>query len=173
MQHAIPACLLLPYHAVPCLSRATDIEKYDPKSEFALGGDEEGWVATHKDPDSATAGSAAAAAAAQEEDIPDLDAEDPPAVTAAAAGSAGQPGGAAAAAAAAAEDDDVPDISELELVEPDDEVSLGQLCCAVHAVGCTSPFVAQSTCMRALLSKMQQLMFPAMGIISSTLCAAV
>jgi hypothetical protein len=102
--------------AVPCLSRASDLEKYDSKSEFALGGDEEGWVATHKDPGSAAAGSSAAAAA-QEDDIPDLDAEENPA---AAAGSAGGQGG---AAAAAVDDDDVPDISELELVEPDDEVS--------------------------------------------------
>ncbi|KAF6262497.1 autophagy protein [Scenedesmus sp. NREL 46B-D3] len=103
---------------VPCLSRASEIEKYDPKSEFALGGDDEGWVATHQDPGSA-GGAAAAAAAGQEDDIPDLDAEEPGAA-AAAAGSASQQAG----AAAAADDDDVPDISELELVEPEDEAAL-------------------------------------------------
>jgi hypothetical protein len=110
--------------AVPCLSRASDLEKYDPKSEFALGGDEEGWVATHQDPGSAAAGSSSAAAASQEDDMPDLDAEETPA---AAAGSAGRQGG---AAAAAVDDDDVPDISELELVEPDDEVN-GAACLAL------------------------------------------
>ncbi|WIA09304.1 hypothetical protein OEZ85_008711 [Tetradesmus obliquus] len=115
---------------VPCLSRASDIEKYDPKSEFVLGGDDEGWVATHKDPGSAAGGSAAAAAA-QEDDIPDLDADEPPAAAVAAAGSASQQG--AAAAAAAADDDDVPDISELELVEPDDEAALPAAAAAAAA----------------------------------------
>jgi hypothetical protein len=125
-----PYPLLQPF-AVPCLSRASDLEKYDPKSEFALGGDEEGWVATHQDPGSAAAGSSAAAAAAQEDDIPDLDAEEAP--TAAAAGGAGRQGG---AAAAAVDDDDVPDISELELVEPDDEVRLhAQRCWRVCSWG--------------------------------------
>lgn len=115
---------------MPCLSRASDIEKYDPKSEFALGGDDEGWVATHQDP---TADSSAAATAA--DDMPDLD--DTPASTAAAAtapaggssaagdvGSSSQAVAAAGAAAAGGDDDedDVPDISDLELVEPEDEV---------------------------------------------------
>lgn len=117
--------------AVPCLSRASDIEKYDPKSEFALGGDDEGWVATHQDP--AAAGTAAAGAAA--DDIPDLD-DTPAAATTstaaagsssgAAAASSSQPAAAAAAAASDADeddDDDVPDISDLELIEPEDEVS--------------------------------------------------
>lgn len=89
--------------AVPCLSRASDLERYDPKNEFALAGDEEGWVATHQDPQ----GDVAAAAAA-EEDILDLD----------------DPHPAASNQGVRAEDDDVPDISELELVEPDDEVSI-------------------------------------------------
>lgn len=106
---------------VPCLSRASDIEKYDPKSEFALGGDDEGWVATHQDPASAAATAATAAA----DDIPDLD------DTPAAAGSSGaaavpssSSGGQAAAAgpAAAPDEDDLPDIEDLELVEPEDEV---------------------------------------------------
>eukprot|EP00878_Enallax_costatus_P003154 GHUV01003354.1.p1 GENE.GHUV01003354.1~~GHUV01003354.1.p1 ORF type:complete len:301 (+),score=98.44 GHUV01003354.1:117-1019(+) len=88
---------------VPCLSRASDIEKYDPKSEFALAGDEDGWVATHQDPNGDTAAAAAAA-----EDILDLDDPDP------AASNRGVRG----------DDDDVPDISELELVEPDDEAAL-------------------------------------------------
>lgn len=86
---------------MPCLSRASDIEKYDPKSEFALAGDEEGWVATHQDPKGDTA-----AAAACEADILDLDDAEP---------SASHQG-------VRADDDEVPDISELELVEPDDEV---------------------------------------------------
>lgn len=104
-----PCCLTLSgcgqtRPAVPCFSRASDIERYDPKSEFALGGDDEGWVATHQDP---SAGSAAAAGAG-EEDILDLDDDDP------------EPS--ASHQGTRAEDDEVPDISELELVEPEDEV---------------------------------------------------
>lgn len=87
--------------AVPCLSRASEMEKYDPKGEFALAGDEEGWVATHQDPKADTA-----AAAAAEQDILDLDDPEP----------------AASNQGVRADDDEVPDISELELVEPDDEV---------------------------------------------------
>lgn len=100
---------------VPCLSRASDIEKYDPRSEFALGGDDEGWVATHQDPASAAATAASAAA----DDIPDLD--DTPS---AAAGSSGQAAGASSSPAAAADEDDLPDIEDLELVEPEDEAAL-------------------------------------------------
>jgi hypothetical protein len=58
----------LPCCSVPCLSRASEIERYDPKSEFALAGEEDGWVATHQDP---TADTATAAGAA--DDMPDLD----------------------------------------------------------------------------------------------------
>lgn len=87
--------------AVPCLSRASEVEKYDPKSEFVLSGDDDGWVATHQDPKGDTT-------AAAEEDIPDLDDPDP---------SASHQG-------VRADDDEVPDISELELVETDDEVSV-------------------------------------------------
>lgn len=111
---------------MPCLSRASDIEKYDPKSEFALGGDDEGWVATHQDPASA----AAAAATAAADDIPDLD--DTLAAAAAAAGSSGQAAG-ASSSPAAADEDDLPDIEDLELVEPEDEVC-AVLCRAVHQI---------------------------------------
>eukprot|EP00775_Hariotina_reticulata_P010379 gene10379-10537_t len=90
---------------VPCLSRASDIEKYDPKSEFALAGEEDGWVATHQDP---TADSGTAADAA--DDIPDLDEAAGPSQL-----ESTQLGGA---------DDDAPDISELELEDPDDEAAL-------------------------------------------------
>jgi hypothetical protein len=114
----LPLMLLSPC-AVPCLSRASDIEKYDPKSEFALAGDDEGWVATHQDP----AGAGAAAAAAAADDIPDLDDTPAGGAAAAAAGSSSaQAGTGSSTAAAAVDDDDVPDISDLELVEPEDEV---------------------------------------------------
>lgn len=49
------------------MRRAAELEAYDPESEFTLGGDEEGWTATHNDP----AGDSAAAAA---EVVPDMDA---------------------------------------------------------------------------------------------------
>ena len=91
--------------AVPCLSRASEIERYDPKSEFALAGDDEGWVATHQDPGAAGAAGGSGNAA---DDIPDLDEAPAQQQT--------------ATAAAASGEDDVPDISELEIVEPDDEV---------------------------------------------------
>ncbi len=48
-----PALLLLLPATVPCLKRATELEGYNPNSEFAVGGGEEGeegWVATHSDP---------------------------------------------------------------------------------------------------------------------------
>jgi hypothetical protein len=98
-----------------------ELEKYDPASEFALGGDEEGWVATHQDPAGKAAGAAAkAAAGGGEDDIPTLE-EDPPtqpAAAAAAGGSSSQP-----AAGRGGDDDDIPDISELELAAAEDEVS--------------------------------------------------
>lgn len=114
---ALFSCLLL--FPVPCLSRATDLERYDPRSEFALGGDDEGWVATHQDP-----AAAASTAAAGHDDMPDLD----EAPTAAAAGSSGGEGsgGPAAPAAAGGVEDDVPDIDDLEIVEPEDEVQSGE-----------------------------------------------
>jgi hypothetical protein len=84
------ACLL----AVPCLRRASEMEK-SGNAEFALGGDEEGWVATHQDP---------AAAASQS-----------------AEGSGGASG--SGGAAGRKDDDDIPDLNELELDAEDDEVS--------------------------------------------------
>jgi hypothetical protein len=146
---------------LPCLSRASDIERYDPRSEFALAGDEEGWVATHQDP----AGDAAAARGA-DADLPDLDDAAPGgsssggaatqqqqqqqqqgAAQQGAAGSssaAGQQrsgsggagaGGAAAAAGGGADEDDLPDISDLELVEPEDEVRQRVTAQAWHTAG--------------------------------------
>mmetsp|Transcript_8738 Transcript_8738/g.18622 ORF Transcript_8738/g.18622 Transcript_8738/m.18622 type:complete len:301 (-) Transcript_8738:342-1244(-) len=50
---------------VPCLKRATDVETCN--TEFALNGEEEGWVATHRDPANAQAGT---------EDIPSIDEHD-------------------------------------------------------------------------------------------------
>ncbi|KAF8073057.1 PXM16 [Scenedesmus sp. PABB004] len=88
---------------VPCLSRAAELERYDPGSEFALAGDDDGWVATHQDPQ------ADAAAAGAREELPDLDERDD-APSASHAGTRG--------------DDEVPDISELELADPDDEAAL-------------------------------------------------
>eukprot|EP00879_Flechtneria_rotunda_P031607 GHRR01034544.1.p1 GENE.GHRR01034544.1~~GHRR01034544.1.p1 ORF type:complete len:266 (+),score=46.70 GHRR01034544.1:434-1231(+) len=97
---------------VPCLSRASDIEKYDSRSEFALGGDEEGWVATHQDPRTQSTSAAAGTAA---DDIPDLDAAEPAAAGARGSHQRDVPSN---------NDDELPDISELELQEPDDEVSM-------------------------------------------------
>jgi hypothetical protein len=124
MCHANTACLtpLLPaYHSltratppVPCLSRASDLERYDPGSEFALAGDDDGWVATHQHP---TSDKPAAGAAG--DDMPDLDEPASASSQAQQQQQQGQPG---TAAAAAVDDDDVPDISDLELVEPEDEV---------------------------------------------------
>lgn len=80
---------------VPCLSRATELENYDPKSEFALAGDDDGWVATHKDP---AAGTSTAA-----EDIPSIDDAD------------------SKPAAGVGDADDIPDMADLEI--DDDEVT--------------------------------------------------
>lgn len=81
-------------NVVPCLRRAKDLE-YDPQSEFALAGEEDGWVATHRDP---TVGA---------EHVPNIedDAKIKPAVK------------------DKEDDDDIPDISELELQAEDDEAS--------------------------------------------------
>ncbi len=80
---------------VPCLSRASDLERYDPKTEFALDGDDDGWTATHKDPTSDKR-----AGEQQDADLPSID------------GPSGTAGGTGDAAGS---DDDIPDISELEL----------------------------------------------------------
>lgn len=82
---------------MPCVKRAKELENYDPNSEFSLGGDEEGWTATHNDPALPTPGGA-------HEDIPDIDGAD---------------------AEKNDDDDSIPDIGELELEADDDEV--GQL----------------------------------------------
>ncbi len=83
-------------HAVPSMRRAKDLEQYDPNSEFALGGEEDGWTATHNDP--------VAEAAAAPEFIPDMEE--------ASAGGKGK----------AEDDDDIPDIGDLELEAEQDEV---------------------------------------------------
>ncbi|GFH15703.1 autophagy-related protein 3, partial [Haematococcus lacustris] len=94
---------------VPCLRRAADAEACN--AEFALGGTEEGWVATHKDPAAADSTQAAADSA-----IPSIDDSEVPGRI---------PGPAPVAAAAAPRvDDDIPDISELELAAADDEAAL-------------------------------------------------
>uniref|UniRef100_A0A7R9UZA6 Autophagy-related protein 3 n=1 Tax=Chlamydomonas euryale TaxID=1486919 RepID=A0A7R9UZA6_9CHLO len=80
---------------VPCTKRAKELEQYDPSSEFTLGGDEEGWTATHSDPNHPQAGAAA-------DDIPDMD-----------------DGG-----DKKEDEDDIPDIGELELHADDDEAAL-------------------------------------------------
>lgn len=61
--------------AVPCLSRAADLERYDPQSEFALGGDEDGWTATHRDPQADAAAEGGTKGRA-EDNIPSLDDEE-------------------------------------------------------------------------------------------------
>ena len=74
----------LPHHrppraraAVPCLSRASELEVYDPQSEFALAGDDDGWTATHRDPQAdaaaAEAGGGGGAGAAGDDAIPSID----------------------------------------------------------------------------------------------------
>mmetsp|Transcript_30646 Transcript_30646/g.78256 ORF Transcript_30646/g.78256 Transcript_30646/m.78256 type:complete len:314 (-) Transcript_30646:268-1209(-) len=88
---------------VPCVKRASEVESYNPNSEFALGGDEEGWVATHNDPNAAPARKAAG-----DDAIPSID----------------DAAGSAPSAAAAGGDDDIPDISELELGGAQDEAAL-------------------------------------------------
>jgi hypothetical protein len=72
---------------VPCLSRAADLERYDPQSEFALAGDEDGWTATHRDP--GTDAAAAGGGGGDDEGIPSLDEDAEAAAPAAAAGKAG------------------------------------------------------------------------------------
>ncbi|GFR52351.1 hypothetical protein Agub_g14903 [Astrephomene gubernaculifera] len=115
---------------VPCLRRAGEVEGgYNPNLEFAVEGGEageEGWVATHQDPsaaggagDGSSAGAGRGGAAqgrggrggGDEEDIPDLDD--------AAAGTAGRAGGAACGRG----EGDIPDITDLELDEGEDEAA--------------------------------------------------
>ena len=98
--HALPC-------SVPCLKRAKELESYDPNSEFTLDGEggEEGWVATHRDPQ--------VPGPTDTEDIPCIDAEGP---AAAGAGSKGGQG---------LEEDDIPDMAELELQAEQDEVGRG------------------------------------------------
>jgi len=95
---------------VPCLSRATDLEQYDPASEFALGGDEDGWVATHKNP------AADRQPGQPDDEIPSIEDE----VAGAAAGGKTS----AAAATAATDDEDIPDMGDLDLEEPADEAAV-------------------------------------------------
>ena len=60
--------------AVPCLKRAAAVES-SANEEFALHGDEEGWVATHTDPDAAPQPTAEIPSIDEdqaEEDIPDI-----------------------------------------------------------------------------------------------------
>lgn len=101
--------------AVPCLRRAADMEGgYNPNSEFTLQG-EEGWVATHSDP------TASGAAARGEEDIPSIDDDESAVPVAAGAVAASAEGG--GSAADKDKDGGIPDITELELNEGEDEVS--------------------------------------------------
>lgn len=92
---------------VPCLSRAADLQQYDPQSEFAMGGDDDGWTATHRDPQG---DAGAAAAGLGEEEVPTLEEEE-------------EGGQQAAAAAVAEDDDDIPDIDDLDLEDDEAAVS--------------------------------------------------
>jgi hypothetical protein len=81
------------YYAVPCTRRASELENYDPNSEFSVGEDGDDWVATHTDPN---------AGRDRIEQIPSIDDAGP---------SRGDMG-----------DELIPDMSELEIKEEDDEV---------------------------------------------------
>ena len=85
--------------AVPCLSRASDLEAYDPSSEFALAGDEDGWTATHRDP--AADGGGGDGGGGGEEAIPSIEEDEEEEAAAAAAGEASGGSGAGAARARA------------------------------------------------------------------------
>lgn len=85
---------------VPCMKRATELESYNENSEFALTGDEEGWVATHRDP-----------AHQVEDDVPD--------VLSLEAGS-----GVGEARREEVDDEDIPDMADLELAELEDEAAV-------------------------------------------------
>ncbi|PNW86945.1 hypothetical protein CHLRE_02g102350v5 [Chlamydomonas reinhardtii] len=90
---------------VPCLKRATELEGYNPNSEFDVGGGEgeDAWVATHSNP-------AAASGSAGKGEVPSID-------------GAGAGGSGGAGAAGGNKDDDIPDITDLELNEADDEAA--------------------------------------------------
>lgn len=90
---------------VPCLKRASDVTGYNPNTEFAVAGEED-WVATHEDP-------ACRAPGGGDDDIPSIDdAGAKPSTSKAGGGGGGR------------DDDDVPDISELDLGDADDEAAL-------------------------------------------------
>ncbi|GAX77733.1 hypothetical protein CEUSTIGMA_g5176.t1 [Chlamydomonas eustigma] len=80
---------------VPCTRRASELETYDPNSEFSISGYGDEWVATHSDPH---------ASHDRTEHIPSIDDTGP---------SQGGKG-----------DDAIPDLSELEIQEEDDEAAL-------------------------------------------------
>ena len=111
---------MLCHVSVPCLKRAKELESYDPNSEYTLDGEggEEGWVATHRDPQ--------VPGPTGTEDIPCIDAEGP-----AAAGSGTKEG-------QGLEEDDIPDMAELELQAEQDEVGWG-------LVGCCSSLLRKSS----------------------------
>lgn len=101
----------LPGRAVPCFKRATEMERGADAGELALGGDEEGWVATHSgDASGGAAGGSGSQLAPAVDDTPDID--DVGETSGGAGGGAGTAGG--------DDDSDVPDIEELDL--EDDEV---------------------------------------------------
>lgn len=87
------------FPAVPCMKRASDVEAYNPNTEFALGGDEDGWVATHRDP------ALPAQPGTGDDAIPSIDDDE-------AGGKGAEAGG----------EEEIPDISELELGAENDEV---------------------------------------------------
>mmetsp|Transcript_2151 Transcript_2151/g.3487 ORF Transcript_2151/g.3487 Transcript_2151/m.3487 type:complete len:308 (+) Transcript_2151:85-1008(+) len=107
---------------VPCLSRATEFEQYNPNSEYALGGDEEGWVATHKAP--VQAGAAAA--------TPDTEGASSSQGPSTSGATSPQPSPANA-------DDDIPDISELELGAANDEAALSPIPSGAGYLNATEP----------------------------------
>lgn len=141
--HASPSNA--PTCAVPCLRRAAEVESGN--AEFALGGDEEGWVATHRSPGEAgTGGQQAGSSGAEgaqprksDDGIPSID-EAEMSKQPAAAGAEGAtptasaPGGLSNVAGASAAvkqqaDDDIPDISDLALgAAADDEVRCTAMC---------------------------------------------
>ncbi|KAG2482477.1 hypothetical protein HYH03_018584 [Edaphochlamys debaryana] len=95
---------------VPCVRRATELEGgYNPNSEFAVAGEEgeDAWVATHQDP-AASARGAGGAAGDGGDGIPNIDDDAKPSAA------AGQGG---------AKEDDIPDITDLELNEGEDEAA--------------------------------------------------
>lgn len=88
------------------MRRAADVESYG-NAEFALGGEEEGWTATHADPEQQRAASAA-------QDIPSIDDVKEE-----------EPGGEA----------DIPDIDDLAIAEEEDEATAGPSASGGAALG--------------------------------------